>query len=162
MRMKQKKAEKLNMLLKNIKYFAQELDDLYFEEEEHKQCVNALLNKSETCIHFDVNIGEDLEKRIVVFWFDRSQSKTILDDIKKRINDRIEKPFRKVQLVGLVEHLDEKMILSSLIKGKFRTLCWYGCQYDWSKKEYHCSSSRTISVCNDKSGNNTEIRSISD
>ena len=33
MRMKQKKAEKLNMLLKNIKYFAQELDDLYFEEE---------------------------------------------------------------------------------------------------------------------------------
>lgn len=30
------------------------------------------------------------------------------------------------------------------------------------KKEYHCSSSRTISVCNDKSGNNKEIRSISD
>ena len=107
MRMKQKKAEKLNMLLKNIKYFAQELDDLYFEEEEHKQCVNALLNKSETCIHFDVNIGEDLEKRIVVFWFDRSQSKTILDDIKKRINDRIEKPFRKVQLVGLVDDFVE-------------------------------------------------------
>jgi hypothetical protein len=123
MRMKQKKAEKLNMLLKNIKYFAQELDDLYFEEEEHKQCVNALLNKSETCIHFDVNIGEDLEKRIVVFWFDRSQSKTILDDIKKRINDRIEKPFRKVQLVGLVEHLDEKMILSSLIKDGKISLC---------------------------------------
>lgn len=30
------------------------------------------------------------------------------------------------------------------------------------KKEYHCSSSRTISVCNDKSGNNKEIRRISD
>lgn len=30
------------------------------------------------------------------------------------------------------------------------------------EKEYHCSSSRTISVCNDKSGNNKEIRSISD
>lgn len=60
----------------------------------------------------------------------------------------------------------ERMVMmytrSILRQGKFRTLCWYGCQYDWSKKEYHCSSSRTISVCNDKSGNNKEIRSISD
>lgn len=29
-------------------------------------------------------------------------------------------------------------------------------------KKYHCSSGRTISVCNDKSGNNKEIRRISD
>ena len=30
------------------------------------------------------------------------------------------------------------------------------------KKEYHCSSSRTISICNDKSDNYKEIRSVSD
>ena len=30
------------------------------------------------------------------------------------------------------------------------------------KKEYHCSSSRTISICNDKSDHYEEIGSVSD
>ena len=34
--------------------------------------------------------------------------------------------------------------------------------YDWCEKEYHSSGSRTLSVCNDKPGDNKKIRGISD
>ena len=40
---------------------------------------------SSSCIYFDVNIGENLEKRIVVFWFDRSQSSDLSAVHSKKI-----------------------------------------------------------------------------
>ena len=58
----------------------------------------------------------------------------------------------------------DKQVITDLLDTleKFRSLRRDGGEHDRSEQKYYCSGSRTISVCNDQSGDHKENRGFSD
>lgn len=124
--------DKFETFVKDIKYIVKDIDEYFYENENNKKAIESIIKKIDSPCQIRINEEDEVEKAVVLFCFDISKKEIIIEDLKKYINDEIAKPIKRIQLIGVVDHLDEKMILSKLIKDNKSYLC----------KEIKCTTSK--------------------
>ena len=115
------RKEKVDECEKYLTYLVEEMDDLYFEDEDNRKILESLLVKSETRVNFKLKCEE--RKIVVLFKYDSSKKDSLIEDLVDYIKESIEESEKTVQLIGIVENAGEKNSLLNLIRNNKSKIC---------------------------------------